>query len=525
MDFEERQQQKKRRLIRVIITEIIMFLAVILIVVVALLITMGFFVTSDGRIEQSGLIQIHSIPTGATVTIDDKTIFSRTNLSRTLSAGNHHIKLTRDGYDSWEKTIKMYSGLLVRLYYPRLFLENRTPESMLRLGENLEFYSTSSDRNNILYANNDSPTWHLVNVASDEVKTTDLDLTDILPGVADQKFLGELKQLTWNSSGDQVLTQIAYDNQTEWILVNLKDVKNSLNLTKTFGFQFDQVELVNDNTSQLFVLENHHLRRIDVSNQAISRVLLDNIESFTSQGSNLLYLTTLQTTDETSYRAIGTYRDGESGGTIITKITSDGPILIAISRYYDNDYLAYIINNDLTVYYGSIPTYSENPSDSFTDLEILVDSAQLTEIPDSLTVSPDGEYLLAQKAQSISAIDLEMGDIYAYDASTSEFTWIDSSMLYSTTANELQVWDFDGTNIRTLVSSQSTVNQSTAENTDSTTENTDSTIENSSTLPAVTTRSLAPVANRPALITSNNKWLYYVTINETGYQLVREKIW
>ena len=119
MDFEERQQQKKRRLIRVIITEIIMFLAVILIVVVALLITMGFFVTSDGRIEQSGLIQIHSIPTGATVTIDDKTIFSRTNLSRTLSAGNHHIKLTRDGYDSWEKTIKMYSGLLVRLYYPR----------------------------------------------------------------------------------------------------------------------------------------------------------------------------------------------------------------------------------------------------------------------------------------------------------------------------------------------------------------------------------------------------------------------
>ena len=152
MDFTEREQQKKRHLIRVILAEAGMVLAVILIVVVTLMITMGFFINSEGRLEQTGLVQIHSVPTGASVTIDGETIFSRTNLSRSLAAGEHHLKLSRDGYDTWERTITMYSGLLLRLYYPRLFLEHRTPETMLTFDHQFEFYSVSSERNFILYA-------------------------------------------------------------------------------------------------------------------------------------------------------------------------------------------------------------------------------------------------------------------------------------------------------------------------------------------------------------------------------------
>lgn len=89
--------------------------------------------TSSGRIEQSGLVQIHSAPTGATVEIDGNTIFSRTNLSRSLTPGEHSLKLSRDGYDTWQKNIKMSSGMLLRLYYPRLFLLNRKPEVALQI--------------------------------------------------------------------------------------------------------------------------------------------------------------------------------------------------------------------------------------------------------------------------------------------------------------------------------------------------------------------------------------------------------
>ena len=524
MDFAEREQQKKRRLIRVILGEVAMVLAVIFIVTITLLITMGFFVTSDGRIEQTGLIQIHSIPTGASVTIDGTTIFSRTNLSRSLAAGEHHLKLSRDNYDTWEKTIKMYSGLLMRLYYPRLFLLNRTPETMLNLDDNLEFYSASSERNFLLYAGQDSPLWQLVNVASDDLKTTTLDLATILPGVEQGIFRGAVAELTWSAGGDTVLTAIDYQDRREWLLINLKDPTTSLNLTRTFGFDFDQVELVNGTTNQLFVLENHQLRRIDVASRQISGVLLNQIETFSSQGSNLLYLTTPKTTEDQTTRIIGTYRDGERGGTTLTTVTDDTNVLIALSRYYDNDYLAYIIGDQLTVYYGSLPSYSEQPTDPLANLEPLIESAQLTEAPTAFLVSPGGEYLVAQRDQAVTVIDLYMGDLYAYDLPEATLAWLDDSLLYSIENGDFNVWDFDGTNRRQLVTDHATepgaANLAADTNSDA-----DDTASDDDGLKPVTTLSASPLADYPAMITSNNKWLYYLTRTDDGYTLVREQIW
>lgn len=518
MDFAEREQQKKRRIFRVVLAEIAMVLSVVFIVVITLLITMGFFVTSDGRIEQTGLIQIHSIPTGANVTIDDTTIFSRTNLSRSLAAGEHHIKLSRDNYDSWEKTIKMYSGLLMRLYYPRLFLLNRTPETMLTLGTNLEFYSTSSERNFILYSAQDSPIWQLVNVASDTLKTTALDLTEILPGVEQGVFKGQISELTWSAGGDTVLMAVTYQNQREWLLISLKDPSSSLNLTHTFGFNFDQIELINGTANQLFALENHQLRRIDVSNHQISGVLLNQIESFSSQGRNLLYLTVAKATDGETVRNIGTYRDGEQKGTILTSITGTEPIFIALSRYYDNDYLAYITGDQLTVYYGSLPTYSEQSNDPFSSLELLIEAAKLTENPTSFSVSPTGEYLIAQHDQAITAIDLYMGDLYAYDLPEAHLAWLEDSLLYSIQDGNFTIWDFDGTNFRCLVTDHA---QETVQGTDSS----EVRLTSDDTANPVTTLSTTPLADYPAMITSNNKWLYYLTQADGSYTLVREQIW
>ena len=110
-----------------------MVLSVIAIVIVTILLAMGFSISTNGGIEQTGLMQIHSQPTGATVTLDGSTLFARTNTSRTMSAGEHYLKLSREGYDTWEKTVKMYSGMLVRMYYPRLFLQDRTAEAVLNL--------------------------------------------------------------------------------------------------------------------------------------------------------------------------------------------------------------------------------------------------------------------------------------------------------------------------------------------------------------------------------------------------------
>ena len=56
---------KKIRNARIIATDIFMLIAVIAIVFIMMLIAMGFSFTNNGRIEQSGLVEISSRPSSA----------------------------------------------------------------------------------------------------------------------------------------------------------------------------------------------------------------------------------------------------------------------------------------------------------------------------------------------------------------------------------------------------------------------------------------------------------------------------
>lgn len=503
MDFEERARRKRRQFIKVLIAELGMAIAVILIVIVAVMAAMGFFVSSDGTIEQSGLIQIHSLPTGATVELDGTTVFSRTNLSKTLPAGSHEIKIHRDGYDTWQKRIEMYSGMLIRLYYPRLFLENRSTETVFGLGSDLEFYTPSTDYTYILYAAQDSARWQLVNIKGDEIQRTDLDLTKVLPGVSEEgMFLGKILDVKWNETSDQVLTKVSYENNTEWILVNLKDVTRSLNLTKTFGMSFEQVEMVDSNASQLFALDDGQLRKINTVEQAISRVLLEKVQSFANNGANLIYVATTETNEKKPVKNIGVYRDGDKDSTILKIVEASDVVRVALAKFYGEDYLAWTVNNKMSVYYGAIPAYNPNSAETdFSGLKDLVNELDLAAVPESLTVSPDSDYLIAQKGQQYMVLDFEVGNLSEYEASVATW-WLDDNMKMAVVDGKLEVWDFDHMNQRTLVAPE----------------------KPEMDFAAVTTRINHAVANCPAVIANNNKWLYYVVQTGQSKLLQRERI-
>ena len=128
MDLEKRA---RRQSLRVIISETIMVLTVVIMVVVLGFVVSGYWINSDFKVERQGMLQIYSVPTGADVEVDgDSPWFQRTNTSKVLSSGEHNIVLTKDGYDSWSKTVNIGEGLLYRLHYPRLFLKEREKENI-----------------------------------------------------------------------------------------------------------------------------------------------------------------------------------------------------------------------------------------------------------------------------------------------------------------------------------------------------------------------------------------------------------
>ena len=126
MDFD---RTKRRQSLKVIVSEAIMVLTVIITVIILALLVSGYWLNSDFEVERQGMLQISSFPTGADVFIDGESAWlQRTNTSKVLSSGEHTVLLTKEGYDTWSKTINISEGLLYRLHYPRLFATERTKE-------------------------------------------------------------------------------------------------------------------------------------------------------------------------------------------------------------------------------------------------------------------------------------------------------------------------------------------------------------------------------------------------------------
>ena len=102
---------KRRKRVQLTFIYMLMVLSIVSIVFVLILVVQGYRYNSyDGKVEQGGLVQFDSRPSGATVSVDDITLSARTASKITLSSGRHTVKMTRDGYSTWQKNVSVTPG-------------------------------------------------------------------------------------------------------------------------------------------------------------------------------------------------------------------------------------------------------------------------------------------------------------------------------------------------------------------------------------------------------------------------------
>ena len=124
-----RQPSKHKVLMQRIVVYSLMTLSVIGLVVVLVFVMLGYqFNSDDGKIEQGGLVQFDSQPSGAEVTIDGAAFSTRTASKTTMTAGQHYITMNREGYTPWQKSITVVPGSVLWLNYTRLVPTELEPE-------------------------------------------------------------------------------------------------------------------------------------------------------------------------------------------------------------------------------------------------------------------------------------------------------------------------------------------------------------------------------------------------------------
>ena len=469
MDIE---RQKKRQSLRVIISEIIMVLAVIVTVTILAFIVSGYWINSDFKVERQGMLQVSSIPSGANVEIDgDTSWLQRTNTSKVLTSGEHKIVLTKDGYDSWSKIIDVKEGLLYRLHYPRLFLTKRTSEHMLPItGDTMA--TVSPEHTTMVFVNNTTK-WSYLNLNSDKLELKSLDISKAFSSVSLAEsssaglFTGEIIKTDWDNDGDHILFKVRQDDKIEWVLINLRDITKSINITKEFGADFSDVEILDNSANNLLAVRNHSLHKIDVSGKQISSVLVEDIISFDHFDNEIVFTAKHATSAvdqpiEAEYY-VGYFKLGDDKTTELESFTT--PVKAVLSRFYDKKYITVLEGDELSVH--------------LKDDYLETTKYKLTFAPDQMVVGHEGEFILMSTDNNLATLDMEADLVREWTIENSHFDWLDTDMLYTVSDGELIVYDFDGYNRRVLAKNTS--------------------------------------AHFPVAIT-NNKWLYYVSDDE----LVRE---
>lgn len=468
----DRAKAKKMRNIRVIATNIFMSISVVAIVFVLMLVAMGFTFNESGGLEQAGLAQIVSHPSGANVEIDGNNQMSRTEFSKMLSSGTHNIRISKPGYDTWVKDLKVDAGLLTRVEWVRLFPKKFESQDTLSFN-NLQNATFSADRKHLIVQEKDSNSLKYIDIQSDNPRVDELSLNDCLSTKDKLDSKGNLSFIAWNEDNSRVIAKWTVGEKSSWHLIDLNHPDHSTNLSQTYNLTFSSILIANDGATKLWALEKGKLHLIDNNNHNVSDAIASNIEKVANNKGAVSFVNK----DGDKYH-LNIFKEGEQGYTELATLDNaddESIIRLAMGTYWSEEWLAYSVDQQLKIISGKYPNYDKDKKPS---LEEKYDG-KIDFLPQLASVNANQRILVLSGDNKLLSYDFETKEKYDVELSgpLTNINWLDTYIIWQTIDNKIVARDFDGDNRREIIPS----------------------VDN-------------PF---PAVISENNKYLYYFDITET----------
>jgi hypothetical protein len=478
---------KRRQLIVRFLVYGLMTVSVITIVSVLILVILGYsFNRKDGTIEQGGLLQFSSIPSGATVTLDETQLSTRTPSKASVDAKSHNVKMDLTGYRTWQKTIDVRAGNIGWLSYARLIPTDIKPEQ-LRTFPVLSNTLASPDRKwMLLHEATTEPVFTLANLQGEELKYTTLQLpatafTAPAPETPPQTFTAE----SWSADERYVLLKHIYNtDQFEWIVLDRENAARSVNITTLFAVKAEKLQFGSTNGRVLYMQSDGVVRSVNLDSQTLSRPLVSHVTDFKVYDERTIVYTT-KPTDTSPMRTVG-YATEDLPDTQTIRSYPDGadPLHIAFGEYFGKRYVAISLGTKLDILTGTLPRGT-------TKAALKTISTQtLAEPPRTLQASNNGRFIVSQQSTGYVTYDLELlkSDTTVWKTTPTvqrDLQWSDDYIVWSDAGGMLRLYEFDGANQQNIM----------------------------------------PVAEGySAVISENNKYIYSVLKTDTGFALQRARL-
>lgn len=444
---------KKIQLLKRTATYSAMSLAVVAMATILVFFLLGYRRDwSSGQIAQSGLLQFDSVPSGADVLIDGRSLGSSTPTKTNLLPGNHTISVYRKGYSSWSKSVNVQSGVLLWLDYIRLVPEKITEEPLKNYTSVTSSLPSPDGKKYLLQLTALGQTFELVDISGDKPEFTTISLPSLLFSKLQTDKMTNIQLVSWDSGSRYVILKASSSTKVQWLILDTKQPDRTKNVSTALSIEISNLQFFGTSGNIFYAISGNDLRKLDLSNGTISRSLVSNVSSFSIYDDRIVSYQGTSPVNGTTKKVVGIYRDGDDSPAIIKEDNNPGATLaIATTTFHSDDLVAVLQGKTVSIYHGSFPPAGSSISDYLKPY----DSFVVDESSTSIQFSPASEYLVVNTAEKYKVYDVEYKTISNYMINGSVWQsnsfWLDSSHIVANVNGQLTMRDYDGSNVFTLL--------------------------------------------------------------------------
>ena len=408
------------------------------------------------ELQQTGLVQYESHPSGALVYVDDMEL-RRTSTKSTVLPGKHTFAMKLDKYEPWQKTVDIKSNTVTNLNYARLVPVNRETTEVKTL-DTVQFVSLSPGGNFLIGfgVKDKAPIMTIGDIrdtGKDKEKFTEHALsTSVLAGYSLSADNHIFSVVEWDRDSRYVLVKHVYpaENNTtgvQWLVFDRENSEKIIDITAMTGLGVKQIGFSGTGAHAVYILQDSgELRRVDLDSSTISSPILTGVESFKLYGD-----------DRLSYIAIGDgkkvagvwKRDWKHPFVIGSFTTEEKPV-IRTSRYFNKDTVVLAVGQKMTIYRGDISDSKDQQKEFLKTAKII----KTENVTTNITLDNAGRFLVAQNGAMLQSYDLERQELSkVFNIGVAqEVKWLDNFYIRSiSTSGKMEIREFDGTNAHTLL--------------------------------------------------------------------------
>lgn len=422
----------------------VMTISTIVISTICVLFALGYRFDNESRtVEQGGLLQFVSTPANATVEINGKRQSARTPSKANIFPGRHDITMKLAGYRDWNKTVEVEAGQIHWLNYARFVPQEITTTSVKEFDTLHASQVSPNKRYIVLQPAANEPRLIIANIRNEDNVLFD---EFSIPESAYTRIEGEVSNfelIEWNLDGRYLLVRHTTGEAEEFIRFDRQNPEQAINLSSKFG-PITKAQFAGNNGNVIFALVEGQLRRVTVSGDSEAEVLADGVSFFVVyRGDTIGFIA-----DKDERREVGIIKNGRE--TIVQDYPAQTPLTIALSNYFNNDYMAIATENKVDII--------REPADAQTAVAKMTASFVIEQpTVQWLYFSNHGRFLVAQHQGAFTTYDLELNKKHQREFSTSQevmrpFRWIDDYYLWIDLDNSLRIVEFDGANERVITS-------------------------------------------------------------------------